>query len=203
VNVTDRQADYPLFPLRSVLFPGGRTALRIFERRYLDLVRDCLREQKTFGIVWLQDGGSEVLQGNGALPGLAAVGTEANIADWDQTADGLLGIVVEGGRRFRVNASRQSDSGLCLGDVSWLPEDADVQLPEYTEELQRLLLQLGEHPHIQRLGMSLEVDEAGLLANRLAQMLPIDAKVAQQLLATDDPVQRLNLLQEALDGMAR
>ncbi|GAB3372478.1 LON peptidase substrate-binding domain-containing protein [Spongiibacter taiwanensis] len=194
---------YPLFPLRSVLFPGGRMALRIFERRYLDLVRNSLRQQQSFGIAWLEQGGSEVLEDGASLPELGEVGTEANIVDWNQQPDGLLGIVIEGGRRFRIGSLSQDAGGVYMAEVEWLADEPIAPLPERSQELQRLLQQLGEHPHIQRLGMSLEVDDAGLLANRLAQMLPIDPYVAQQLLAIDDPVVRLNALQEALDHMAR
>lgn len=196
---------YPLFPLRSVLFPGGRLALRIFERRYLDLVRDCMRAGTSFGVAWLSDGGSEVLgaDAGSALPGLAAIGTEAVIVDWDQLPDGLLGIVVEGRRRFRLHNVQHSDSDLYRAAVDWLPESAASPLPEQSSELQRLLQQLGEHPHIQRLGMSLNVDEAGLLANRLAQVLPIAPLQAYRLLAEDGPLDRLNELQVLLDEMAQ
>ncbi len=197
--------NYPLFPLRTVLFPGGRLSLRIFERRYLDLVRDSMREGRSFGIAWLSDGGSEVLgtETGGALPGLAAIGSEAVIVDWDQLPDGLLGIVVEGRRRFRLHNVQHSDSGLYRAKVDWLPEASASPLPEQTSELQRLLQQLGEHPHIQRLGMSLNVDEAGLLANRLAQVLPIPPLQAYRLLAEDEPLARLSNLQDLLDEMAQ
>ncbi|WP_269619736.1 LON peptidase substrate-binding domain-containing protein [Zhongshania sp. BJYM1] len=194
--------EFPFFPLRSVLFPGGRMGLRIFERRYLDMVRDTLRAQDSFGIVWLPEGGKEVLSPGERPSTLALIGTEARIADWDQLPDGLLGVVVEGGRRFRINQAGQADSGLYLGDIAWLPEREDQPLPARSEELHDMLLQLGEHPHVQRLGMTMDIDEAGALANRLAQILPLPAEQAYQLLSIDEPLLRLNALHDVLDSLA-
>ncbi|MDF1691238.1 MAG: LON peptidase substrate-binding domain-containing protein [Zhongshania sp.] len=195
--------ELPLFPLRSVLFPGGRMGLRIFERRYLDLIRDTLREQQSFGIVWLPEGGAEVLKPGERQATLALIGTEARITDWDQTSDGLLGVVVEGGRRFRLASARQAEGGLYIGDITWLAELADTALPPRGSELQDLLQQLGEHPHVQRLGMDLEVGEAGALANRLAQLLPLPAADAYQILSIDEPVARLDALHDVLDALSQ
>ncbi|MBQ0796120.1 MULTISPECIES: LON peptidase substrate-binding domain-containing protein [Zhongshania] len=194
--------ELPLFPLRTVLFPGGRMGLRIFERRYLDLVRDTLRAQGSFGIVWMPEGGKEVMSPGEKPASLALIGTEARIADWDQLPDGLLGVVVEGGRRFRINDAKQAPSGLYIGDVEWLPELEDRQLPPRSEELHDLLKQLGEHPHVQRLGMEIDVDEAGALANRLAQLLPLPEEQSYQLLSIDEPLLRLDALHDVLDGLA-
>lgn len=191
-----------LFPLRTVLFPGGRMALRIFERRYLDMVRDTLREQASFGIVWMPEGGKEVMSPGERPASLALIGTEARIVDWNQQPDGLLGIVVEGGSRFKINHARQADSGLYMGDVDWLAEPSDQSLPPRSEELHDLLRQLGEHPHVQRLGMTVDVEEAGALANCLAQLLPLPEEQAYQLLSIDEPLQRLNTLHDVLDGLA-
>jgi Lon protease-like protein len=176
--------------------------LRIFERRYLDMVRDTLREQTSFGIVWMPEGGKEVMSPGERPASLALIGTEARIADWNQQPDGLLGIVVEGGRRFKINHARQADSGLYMGVVDWLAEPSDQPLPPRSEELHDLLRQLGEHPHVQRLGMTVDVEEAGALANRLAQLLPLPEEQAYQLLSIDEPLQRLNTLHDVLDGLA-
>lgn len=201
-STTENSAELPLFPLRTVLFPGGRMGLRIFERRYLDLVRDTMRSQSSFGIVWMPEGGKEVLSPGDKQATLALMGTEARVADWDQLPDGLLGIVVEGGRRFQIGRAQLADTGLYIGDVEWLPEQADLPLPPRSEELHDLLLQLGEHPHVQRLGMTLDIDEAGALAYRLAQLLPLPEEQAYQLLSINDPLQRLDTLHELLDGLA-
>lgn len=196
----DRQTDYPLFPLRTVLFPGGRMALRIFEQRYLDLVRNTLREQSSFGIVHLHQG-SEV-GGDSQASQLAAVGCEAHIVDWDQTEDGLLGLVVQGGRRFRLHGSAQDASGLHRGAVEWLNEVDDIPLPEEASELAALLAQLLDHPHVQRMGMSGEATGTGDLVNRLAQLLPLEPADVYPLLEVDDPLQRLDVLHDLLERVS-
>ncbi|WP_320837705.1 LON peptidase substrate-binding domain-containing protein [Zhongshania sp.] len=195
-------AELPLFPLSTVLLPGGRMGLRIFERRYLDLIRDTMRNQQSFGIVWLAEGGAEVLKPGERQATLAQIGTEAHIADWDQLPDGLLGVVVEGRRRFQLASARQDDTGLYIGEVSWLTEQEDVVLPPRSTELHELLQQLGEHPHVQRLGMQLNVETAGALANSLAQLLPLPAADAYQILGIDAPLARLDALHDILDALS-
>ena len=194
--------DLPLFPLSTVLLPGGRMGLRIFERRYLDLIRNTMRNQQSFGIVWLAAGGAEVLPQGERQATLAVIGTEAHIADWDQLPDGLLGVVVEGHRRFQLASARQDDTGLYIGTVKWLTEPEDVALPPRSTELQELLQQLGEHPHVKRLGMSLDVEKAGALANCLAQLLPLPAADAYQILGIDEPLARLDALHDILDALS-
>ena len=194
--------ELPLFPLSTVLLPGGRLGLRIFERRYLDLIRNTLRNQQSFGIVWLAEGGAEVLKPGERQATLALVGTEAHIADWDQLPDGLLGIVVEGRRRFQLASARQDETGLYIGSVRWLAEQDDVPLPPRSTELQELLQQLGDHPHVQRLGMSLDAEKAGALANCLAQLLPLPAADAYQILGIDEPLARLDALHDILDALS-
>ncbi|MBB5188203.1 hypothetical protein HNQ57_002482 [Zhongshania antarctica] len=195
-------AELPLFPLSTVLLPGGRMGLRIFERRYLDLIRDTMRNQQSFGIVWLAEGGAELLKSGERQATLAQIGTEAHIADWDQLPDGLLGVVVEGRRRFQLASARQDDTGLYIGEVSWLTEQEDVVLPPRSTELHDLLRQLGEHPHVQRLGMQLNVETAGALANSLAQLLPLPAADAYQILGIDAPLARLDALHDILDALS-
>jgi hypothetical protein len=195
------KTELPLLPLGTVLFPGGRMGLRIFERRYLDLIRDTLRQEQSFGIVWLAEGDAEVLKPGDRKAALALIGTEAVVADWDQLPDGLLGVVVEGARRFRLNSARQAENGLYMGDIEWLSETDDQLMPPRSAELQDLLLQLGEHPHVQRLGMSLDVHNAGALANRLAQLLPLPAAESYQILSIDEPLARLDALHNVLDGL--
>src|SRR5690554_6125759 len=106
--------DLPLFPLQTVLLPGGRLALRVFEPRYLDMVARCLRETNRFGVVAIRDG---------AEVGAATThdyGTSAEIVDWDQGPQGMLGIVAAGREPFRLVASRRQADGLYVGTVEWL-----------------------------------------------------------------------------------
>jgi Lon protease-like protein len=115
----DVSEEIPLFPLNTVLFPGGPLPLRIFEPRYVDMVRRCMREGVPFGVLLIR-AGTEV----GEVTSTADVGTSARIVDFHQMQDGLLGIVCLGERRFRVLARRTQPDGLHLGDVEWLPDQA-------------------------------------------------------------------------------
>jgi len=178
-----------LFPLGAVLFPGGTLPLRIFETRYIDLVRRCLRDGSGFGVVLIREG---VEAGGPALT--FDVGTYARIVDFSQQPDGLLGIRVSGERRFRVRERRRARDGLNVADVEWLPEEARQPLPEeFTElapALDALLRQLGE-PYA---SLERHVEDAAWVAGRLAEILPIPAAHKQHCLELDDPVARLRFL---------
>ena len=181
----------PLFPLGTVLFPGGRLGLRIFEPRYLDLVRDCTRNDHGFGVCLIL-AGREV--GEPALP--AAIGCEARIVDFSATADGLLAITVEGGRRFRVGRTRVRDNGLLLGDIAWLPERAPARVRPEHSLLSTILRRLCE-----RAGRDCdkdELDDAEWVGWRLAEWLPLSHAQRQGLLQEDDPHARLQRLVEQL-----
>lgn len=182
---------FPLFPLGTVLFPGGRLGLRIFEPRYLDLVRDCTRHDRGFGVCLIL-AGREV--GEPALP--AAIGCEARIVDFTATPDGLLGITVEGGRRFRVERTRVRDNGLLLGDIAWLPECAPARVRPEHQLLSVVLGRLCE-----RAGDSCEkseLEDAEWVGWRLGEWLPLTHAQRQGLLQENDPHQRLQRLVEQL-----
>ena len=102
----------PLFPLNTVLFPGGLLPLKIFEPRYLDLVSDCMRNNTGFGICLISEG-----QEAGEPATVHEIGTMVNIVDWERRSDGLLGILVHGERRFRVKSTRTEKNGLLVADV--------------------------------------------------------------------------------------
>ncbi len=187
----------PLFPLHTVLLPDGRLLLQVFERRYLDLVRDSLRESQPFGIVWIRDG-DEVQREAGRDPVLARVGVEARIVDWDTTDGGLLAIVVEGGERFNIEDSWCESSGLWVAEVEYWQSEPRLPLPPERNEWLSLLEQLGEHPRVRRLGMSMDVDDAATLGHRLAQLLPVTEAQRYELLTAVDPVSRLDLLHDLI-----
>ena len=119
-----------LFPLNTVLFPGGPLVLRIFEARYLDLVKRCMRDGTGFGVVQIREG-----QEAGGPALTFDVGTYARIVDFSQQPDGLLGIRALGERRFRIVERRRARDGLNLADVEWLPVDPPTPLPEAYAEL--------------------------------------------------------------------
>lgn len=186
--------ELPLFPLRSVLFPEGDLRLRIFEPRYLDMVRHCTRHGSPFGICLILDG-EEV--GKPAIP--AAFGTTARIVDFHSDADGLLGLVVRGDRRFHVRRTRVRDNGLIVADVDWFDEPAAQRLrPEHGLLgilLQRLVQQFGGAlvQAEQRL-----FDEAAWVGFRLAEMLPFSNADRQAMLQCEDPHARLDRIIQRL-----
>lgn len=191
--------DLPLFPLSSVLFPGGRLDLRIFERRYLDLVRDCSRDSTGFGVCLILDG-SEV--GEPALP--AAVGTLARITDFSSGPDGVLGIRAEGGERFEVLATRVRDNGLVRGEVRFWAEEPVLPVPAehglLATILERLTEQIGgEFSAVERT----RYDDATWVGFRLAELLPLQQPEKQHLLQMTDPLQRLAQLAHYLPRFQR
>jgi uncharacterized protein len=186
--------EMPLFPLSSVLFPGGELQLRIFEPRYLDLVRECTRYDTGFGVCLILDG-QEV--GAPAVP--AAVGTIARIKDFHRDEEGLLGIVAVGGPRFRVARSRVRSDGLLRGEVEIWPDEPERPVPVEFALLQSILERLIETmaPHWRHAPRS-AYDDASWLGLRLAELLPLDPGEQQRMLELNDPVRRLVELRDIL-----
>ena len=191
---TGAALDIPLFPLNTVLFPGGLLNLRVFERRYLDLVRDCARGGPGFGVCLILQGREA---GEAAVP--AAIGTLAQIVDFYTNPDGLLGICVSGGRRFHVERSRVRDNGLAHGEVTLWPEEASVMVPSefllLATILERLLEKIGG-PHGK--APRERFDDAAWVGYRLAEALPFDNRERQHLLQLGDPLDRLAQLMHYL-----
>ncbi len=179
-------AALPLFPLHSVLFPGGPLALRIFEPRYLDMVRRCLREQSAFGVVLILEG-----EEAGSAGEIAALGTRARPVDFDPLPDGLLGITCIGEQRFRVLERWQQADGLNLARVEYLPLEAVCALPpelaHLADLLREVLPKLGHgYAHVEA-----HYEDAGWVANRWAEVLPLSAAEKLELLVQDAPLLRL------------
>ncbi len=192
--------EIPLFPLSSVLFPGGRLSLKIFEQRYLDLVRDCLKEDSGFGVVCITEG-VEVAQPGVGLPQLAGHGCYARIVDWDSLPDGLLGITVKGGQRFRLVGAREEDNQLVVGDaVLEEPRPAEPMRGDW-QSLEEVLTSLELHPHVQRLGLSVDHRDAWQVGYVLAQLLPVDEQIKYELLAEDNIDDFMEQLDEVLDQL--
>jgi Lon protease-like protein len=182
--------DLPLFPLSAVLFPGGPLALRIFEQRYLDLVRDCARRGCGFGVCLILQGREA---GEPAVP--AAVGTVARITDFYTLPDGLLGIAAEGAERFQVATTRVRDNGLVHGEVRFWPDEPRVPVPPEHGLLATILERL-----IEKAGGPFAkaertcYDDASWVGFRLAENLPLAQPERQHLLQMTDPLQRLAAL---------
>jgi uncharacterized protein len=180
----------PLFPLHSVLLPGAALGLRVFERRYLDLVRDCGRSGTGFGVCLILEGG-EV--GRPATP--AAFGTEAVIEDFDTGADGLLALRLRGRRRFHVTRTRVRDNGLVIGDVEWCQPDPDDELRPEHALLSTLLQTMLDHIDGDYAKLAPRLfDNAAWVGWRLAELLPISAEQRLGVLQEHDPHERLDRL---------
>ncbi len=180
----------PLFPLQTVLVPGASLGLRIFETRYLDLVRDCSRSGTGFGICLIIDG---LEAGVPAVP--AAIGTEARIEDFGSSDDGLLTLRVRGARRFHVLQTQTQSNGLIVGEVAWCDPDPDDELrPEHAllgTVLQQVIEQAGgEFSKVP----PARFDDAAWVGWRLAELLPLSNPQRQMLLLEDDPHARLDWL---------
>jgi Lon protease-like protein len=191
--------DIALFPLNTVLFPGGMLELRVFERRYLDLVRDCARSGAGFGVCLILHG-QEAREP--AVP--AAVGTLARIADFYTCDDGLLGIRADGGARFRVARTRVRDNGLVHGDAHFWPEEPVVPVPPefalLATILERLLERMdGAHAR----GGRDRYDDASWVGFRLGEALPLENRERQHLLQMADPLERLQQLMHYLPRFQR
>lgn len=190
-----KRQETALFPLNTVLFPGGMLGLRIFEARYLDMVRECARSATPFGICLIMQG-----QETGGMPALpAAVGTLAHIIDFDTLPDGLLGISVTGAARFRVQKSRVRDNGLVVGEIRRWPEEPEVPVPVELALLPTILERLAEQAGLSwRNGPRERYDDAAWVGFRLAELLPLGDGERQHLLEMTDPLERLATLRDAV-----
>jgi Lon protease-like protein len=193
--------EIPLFPLSAVLLPHGRMPLRIFERRYLDLVRDCMRHDTGFGLAWIRRG-EEVARRGQASPELGDWGCYARIVDWDQLEDGLLGITILGQQRFALNDTRQADNGLVMGKVEMeAPPMAEPVRAEW-HSLVEVLQSLETHPHVERMGLSVDYEDAWQVAYTLIQLLPLDESLKYSLLGLDELPRLIDALNDILNRIS-
>jgi Lon protease-like protein len=190
--------DLPLFPLGTVLFPGGRLPLQIFEPRYLDLVSRCMREGSSFGVVLIR-AGSDIRVGlRSKQPEVFDIGSEAKIVDFNQLSSGRLGITIEGGRKFRVHDTWEQSDGLLIGEVAILPEEPELAVSEDHQELVDLLNELTLHPEVAKLQLNIELDDARCVGWRLSELLPIEPEIKQSLLQLPYPRERLQELRRLI-----
>lgn len=192
----------PLFPLSGVLMPHGKVPLQIYEQRYLDLVRSSLKTEEPFGIVWIRRG-EEVADKGRASPELGDWGTLARIVDWDQLPNGLLGITVQGEGRFDLYETETQASGLVLGEVSYRSEPAAVSMVPQWQSMLDVLQSLETHPHVQRMNLQLDYDNAWQVAWALIQLLPLEEYLKYELLGLDvieDVMTELDLILNQISG---
>lgn len=188
--------ELPLFPLNTVLFPGGPLPLRIFEPRYVDMIGRCMREGQGFGVVLIREG-SETGPAQ-----FHEVGTVARVVDFTQLPEGLLGLATVGQERFRVRTHRLEADGLNVGEVDVLDAEPAEELPaEYVhlaEVLEKLLPELGEqYSHV-----ASKPRDASWVGYRLAEILPLTMESRQFCLELESPIERLRLLDALIERQA-
>ena len=189
----------PLFPLHAVLFPGGLLALKVFEARYLDLVGDCLRTQQPFGVVALRQGRD--VRTPGERVALEGVGTLAELLDVDAAQPGILQVRCRGTTRFALGTPTQRAGGLWVAETTSIDDDPPTAPPEALLEsvkgLARAIGALknqGSEPFLE----PYRFDDAGWVANRWCEILPIPLAAKQKLMELPDAVVRLRLVDEYL-----
>lgn len=206
----------PLFPLQTVLFPQGQLPLQIFEVRYLNMVRRCERERSAFVVATLVEG-QEVQstppspEGGGRSERFEALGTLATLDMVSQAQPGLLRVACRGGSRVRIRHSEKGPLGLWLGEVDVLDDDRPIPIPSellyISDTLHQVHVQLRrDHPEWQDSGAPLDPQapvwqDAGWVANRWAEMLPLDLASRYRLLSQDSPLLRLELIGDELDRL--
>ena len=182
----------PLFPLNVVLFPEGELKLRIFEPRYIDMVSDCLRNDTGFGVCLIQEDKDMSKSAD-----FFSMGTYAKIIDWSQMEDGLLGIVIKGEKRFRVNSYKSSKNNLRVGEIDWLSDD-DNPMPASYQNFSDLLKEIVVRYELPIGNMSDRFDEANWVSERLAELLPFDLSIKQEILEMNSASNRFEYMETLL-----
>ena len=191
--------ELPLFPLGTVLFPGGVLPLRIFEPRYLDMIANCMRDSLPFGVVLLRRGGEVMSDLRGSEVEFHDVGTEARVFDFSQTEKGILAVVASGERRFVVERVESASDGLMIGHVSMLADESDSEITEEHAELLKVLIELMKHPLVQELKLDVDLTKSQSVSYRLSDLLPVAPEEKQKLLEIDSAEERLSRLRKIID----
>jgi len=189
--------DVALFPLHTVLYPGGPLSLRIFEPRYLDMVSECLREERPFAVCLIESG-----EEAGAPATHHEIGTFARIVDWRRNDDGLLGLSAIGEQRCRVLDSRVAANKLVRGSVRAMPAEPSAPLPADCRYMSDLLRELLERAGPLYASLPSRYDDASWVGFRLAEILALPLARKQYFLEIEDPILRLRQLDEILRAMS-
>ena len=186
----------PLFPLNTVLFPGGVLPLRVFEPRYLDMVSECLKTDSGIGVVLIRSG-REV----GEIADTHDIGTLSNIRYWHKRPDGLLGVTLQGEQRFRIISKDVRPNHLVMAEVELLTEPPFIPVTEAHQQLVDMLKQIINQLEPPYTTLKPEYEDASWVSARLVELLPIDMSDKQKLLITDDAEQRLDAITSMLQKM--
>jgi Lon protease-like protein len=188
-------AALPLFPLKTVLFPGGVLPLKVFEQRYVTMAKACLRDEQPFGVCLLTQG--QEVAGGGTVA-FAPIGTRARIASWDMPQLGILHLRTEGLVRFQVQSHATAEDGLVIGQVTDLAPEPEVALPDAFKPLATLLELLINRVGKENFPTDLEFDDGSWVGYRLAEILPLPLPIKQSMLEINDAEVRLTVLAKFL-----
>ncbi|WP_216134039.1 LON peptidase substrate-binding domain-containing protein [Polynucleobacter sp. es-MAR-4] len=194
----------PLFPLGTTLFPGGVIALKIFEARYLDMMKRCLREDTAFGVVSILDGNSSESD-TSASAQFSNIGTLAKLEEFDAVQPALYMTKSYGTQRFKLISIKQELDGLWMGEVELIDPDPEMPLPKEHEKVAALLQEIISVIQSEDLlgddafKMPANLDDCGWVANRLAELLPLPPAQKNHLLAQSNPRIRLDLISEIIE----
>ena len=183
----------PLFPLRTVLFPGGVLPLKVFEQRYIDMTRACMREERPFGVCLITEG-EDVARPGAAPVRFAALGTLATIVDFDMPQQGVLHVMARGETRFGVASHATGPSGLVVAEVTAIPPEPAIPLPERHAPLARLLQVIAARIGAGNFPAESRYDDASWVGYRLAELLPLPLAIRQNMLEINDAAVRLAAL---------
>ena len=185
----------PIFPLNTVLFPGGPLPLRIFESRYIDMVSTCMKSDTPFGVLLIKDGDGE------GLATTYEVGTLAKITDFYQGSDGVLGITALGQQRFRLMSSDRQPDGLNIGEVKVIEPEASIPLPHEFRQLADMLANVLDDLGILYETQARHYEDAVWVTCRFMEILAVDLDQKQRSLESSDTMARLKLVDELLDSV--
>ena len=182
----------PLFPLRTVLFPGGILPLKVFEQRYIDMIKTCLKDGLPFGVVMITAG--DEIATRGGTPSFANFGTLATITGWDMPELGILHVATVGLTRFKVREHRVQPDKLVVADVADIPKEPSVPLPDDAQPLARLLELIATRVGPQNFPADPDYGDASWVGYRLAEVLPLPLPIKQSMLEINDAQVRLQAL---------
>jgi Lon protease-like protein len=187
----------PLFPLRTVLFPGGLLPLKVFEQRYIDMVKACIKDGAPFGVVLITRG-DEVATSPSDPPEFVRIGTLARIVDWEMPQLGILHVMTTGGDRFQVKRHAVEASSLVVADATKIEAEATSALPDDCAPLAKLLEAIAARIGPQNFPAERRFDDASWVGYRLAELLPLPLTVKQSMLEINDALVRLTTLRRFL-----
>ena len=193
MSAASKPITLPLFPLNTVVFPGGRLPLRIFEQRYLDMVKQAIADNTPFGICAIREGAET---GTPAVP--HAVGTRVIVTDWDMPQTGILHIDTLAQERFVIRSTRTEPGGLLIGTVEAVSSEAAIAVPDDLELAVEILRHIIDEYGDTHFPTPHEYDNAVWVGYRLSEVLPLKHSIKQNLLEMNDSVTRLRILTEFL-----